>query len=277
MVSAAEYKVENNKLMVDYERTVRKWLKEQGGISQEIADDIPFFRDGATCPEKWCVNDFRPLFILKEVSMGFDISDKNLVKRLIKYNAEWGKSGAEKVFEFAANPFDDVRVGSYRTWIRVAKLAKGLEVQKAVCDEYSFSFEKGGEKCNDEHYLIAGHEKNAVRTANKHYREIIDKIAVIDIKKIGGGTTTGSKVSKAGQYFTRHLEEPMLKLLQRQLQLLNPTVVICCGKENVDFISKLFKEDMKTVPWIDNYHPAARISNKVFFEDVIEEYKKRLI
>ena len=45
------YREENSVLMQEYETRVRKWLAGFG--NEKLADQIPFFRDGVTCPETW--------------------------------------------------------------------------------------------------------------------------------------------------------------------------------------------------------------------------------
>ena len=46
-----KYCIENEKLMLEYERQVRNWLADNGEI--ELSEKIPYFRDGVVCPEKW--------------------------------------------------------------------------------------------------------------------------------------------------------------------------------------------------------------------------------
>ena len=118
-MNAEQYRKENKKLHEEYEKKVRAWLSEFG--NEELARNIPYFRDGVTCPETWfrAGNTFRPLIILKEVSLGFDD-----VEKLPDYLKTWGNL---KCFDFVENPFDDVKVGYFKQWRRIARLAKGLE------------------------------------------------------------------------------------------------------------------------------------------------------
>ena len=100
--------------MQEYEQRVRKWLKQDDKYG--IADKIPYFRDGVTNPEVWFAegNDFRPLFILKEVSTG-----KDTVEELQDFLQIWKN---KTCFDFAEYPFDDVKVGTFSQWKRVARL-----------------------------------------------------------------------------------------------------------------------------------------------------------
>ena len=50
----------------------------------------------------------------------------------------------KKYFEFALNPFDDIQIGRFPTWIRIARLAKGLEEihnGAEYCDYYKYKGE----------------------------------------------------------------------------------------------------------------------------------------
>lgn len=270
MISAAEYRMENAKLMVDYEHSVRNWLRSNGDA--EIAERIPFFRDGVVCPEVWFQegNDFRPLFILKEVSLGID--DK---KGLECYLNKWGNP---KYFEFVENPFDDIKVGTFSQWRRIAKLAKGFEElhkRDEICDyyQYDFGYVEGGEIYTGD---IEGYKdaKYRQRTANRNYIDIIDKMAVLEIKKVGGGTKAGSAISMETKYYTEHIS-PFKELLYRQIKLINPTVIIGLGRENGDCISALL-EDIKTttedVKWIKGYHHI-HSSNEKFYYEPLRQYK----
>jgi len=274
MISATEYREKKEKLMQEYEAAVRKWLKDNG--KDELSEKIPFYRDGVTCPEVWFKenNNFRPLFILKEVSTG-----KNTIAELDDYLEVWGH---KTCFEFAEDPFDDIKYGYFTTWQRIARLAKGLEemyLSSTFCDYYKhdFSFVDGGLEYlgNNNGYRI----NHPCQTANTTYNEIINKIAVIDIKKVGGGTKTNSELSTKGSvYYTSHIESPLDDLFIRQIKLINPTVIICCGREGGGFstgILKEIKEKCNDIPWIDGYHPTYS-SNENFYEIPIETYKKIL-
>ena len=119
MITATEYRKKQAQLLAEYETRVREWLWDYG--EKELSEKIPFFKDGVVNPEKWFAegNDFRPLFILKEVSLGKDnISD---VDAFLK---KWGN---QKTFDFVENPFDDVKVGIFTLWRKIAALTQGLE------------------------------------------------------------------------------------------------------------------------------------------------------
>ncbi len=272
MISAAEYNRKNEELMVEYEERVRAWLA--GKADETLVEKVPFFRDGVVSPETWfCAgNDFRPLFVLKEVSMGFDE-----VQKLDSYleDLEW-----QKRFEFVKEPCNDVQIGKHATWTRMARLAKALEdVYNGNEDydyqKYDFSFKPSEEKCPG---TAQGDDKGKsdIRNANKDYNDIIRKIAVINMKKIGGGTGAGSEMSKALLHYKKHVS-PFEDLLCRQIALIDPNVIIFCGRDG-GCISKFFagvKGKTNGGLWIDGYHPRCR-SNYNFYETPLQAFKEHI-
>lgn len=279
----SDYKVyveKNVVLQKEYEYRVRSWLKEQGC---DVYDTIPFFKDGVTCPKRYFdeKNKFRPLFVLKEVSLGFDE-----VNMLQTYNEEWGFVDKHNC-DFAENKFDDIRVGSFIDWIRVAKLAKGLKEvylgNEKPCyygENMDMSFSEGGEEYTGpiEKYRKKDKKKNKYyyknRTNNTNYIETMDRVAVIDIKKVGGGTWAGSPLSKATKHYLYHIE-PFEDLLTRQIELINPTVIVCCGRDggNIRKYLSNVEEKVSCKIWLEGYHPRMS-SNKNFYDGPVSEYKK---
>lgn len=273
MMTATEYRKAHGELLEEYETKVRKWLAEDG--AKDIEKRIPFFRDGVTCPETWFRegNTFRPLFILKEVSLGI-----NTVEELGGYLETWGNP---QRFEFVENPFDDVKIGRFPQWKRIARLAKGMEdVHEGAdtCDYYKYDldFKEGGEPYKGD---ITGYKLyNHQRTANAAYNDIISKIAILEIKKIGAGQTVNSKLSCATKYYSRHIER-FCDLLCRQIELIDPTVIVCLGRQSGACISELLTEvklaDKKDRLWIDGHHHT-RSSNIDFYYKPLEIYKNHL-
>lgn len=273
MISPQEYQRERITLMEEYESRVRTWLLDGG--DKDLSEMIPFFRDGVVCPEVWFQEDncFRPLFILKEVSLGI-----NYIHELPQYLETWGYP---RYFEFAENPFDDIRVGTFRQWRRIARLAKGLEqVQSKEFDcpysELDLGFKDGGEVYTGD---IEGYKskQNCQRTSNPVYNSIMDRIAVMEIKKVGAGVNATSELSLATKFYSEHIV-PFQDLICRQIKLIDPTVIICLGRESGACISRLLKDVKKDTGnrlWIDGYHHT-RSSNEHFYEEPIAAYKKHL-
>lgn len=271
-MTAARYRKENFELLEEYEKRVRTWLADNG--DKELAEKIPYFRDGVICPERWFTNgnNFRPLIILKEVSLGI-----NNLNELDDYLTLWGNP---KYFEFVDNPFDDIRIGTFTQWKRIARLVKCMH--ELYCGEetidyhkYDMKFIPSGEIYNGN---IEGYKKFLnQRTANTVYNDIVEQMAVIEIKKIGAGQTAVSELSIATKHYTEHIE-PFVDLLSQQIELIDPTVIVCLGREGGKCISNLLKK-VKSMTgkrlWIDGYHHA-RSSNVHFFEEPLNVYKEYL-
>ena len=280
-MTAQEYRIENEKLMEKWEKDCRDWLRNEGRDSY-LVENIPFFRDGVVCPEVWFEkgNTFKPLVILKEVSLGIDS-----VKKLPEFLETWpGKT----FFKFAECPFDDIRVGKFPQWKRIAKLAKGLEeVQNGIenCDYYG--------KNKDYHFVpgemytgeINGYKdpkRYLIRNANANYNEIINKIALLELKKVGGGTYVNSSLSLASEHYFSHVEK-FRDNIYKQIELIKPTMIICLGKENGEFVGKNqiladIRKDITEkdgIAWIDGWHHS-RSSNVNFYEKPLDEYRKYL-
>ena len=268
--SAREYREKHENLMKRFEQSARLWLKNMG--HDEIAEKIPFFRDGVVNPEIWFKkgNDFRPLFILKEVSLGV-----NEVNKLDDYLKIWGNP---KYFEFAQYEFDDIKIGTFSTWQRIAKLAKGLEdihhgKEECDYDTYDFRYQSGGIKYDGN---IEGYKYHyPERTNNSTYIDIMDKIAVLEIKKVGAGQAVKSELSKKTGYYTKHIE-PFKDLICEQIELINPTVIICCGREGGGYSNNILKEIKGATSerlWIDGYHPVMS-SHENFYYNPLRLYKE---
>ena len=58
---------------------------------------------------------------------------------------------------------------------------------------------------------------------------------------MGGGTKADSEISIATKHYTEHIES-FEKLLINQINLIEPTVVICLGRHNGACISELSKK-----------------------------------
>ncbi len=285
-MTANEYRIANEKLMIEYEQTVRELLADEAGT--ELSEKIPFFRDGIVCPEVWfqSENNFRPLFIMKEVNIG-----KKHISELDEYLEKWGCSTQ---FDFVTNKFDDVQVGTFPTWIRIAKLAKYLENVYEDCnmplpngfdceDDKTMSFEPGGEKYSGDIVGYKTDKSRCTRTANREYDRIINQIAVINFKKVGAGADTQSEISTKSGYFREHIKNDKLAtLLHKQIELINPTVIIRCGREDFKEIrtfkmeaERRAKERGNKILWIDGYHPSCYYNYLPDFYNIpLREYQQ---
>ncbi len=102
-------------------------------------------------------------------------------------------------------------------------------------------------------------------------------MALLEIKKIGGGQTVNSELSLLTEHYTQHIA-PFSDLLCRQIELIDPTVIICCGREYSNCISELLIEVKRNTGdrlWIDGYHHT-RSSNLKFYENPLMTYKEKI-
>lgn len=270
-MNTTQYQIEHNNLMSEWETEARNWMLQLG--KEELSYQIPFFRDGVTCPEVWFDdnNTFRPLFVLKEVSIG-----KNNTEDVPEFLKIWGN---KKTFEFAQYDFDDIKIGTFRQWKRIARLAKALEdVHNGIypCDygKYDFSFQNSGKFYEGD---IPGYTDKMYceKTANSTYNNIISKIAVLELKKVGAGQSVTSDLSIATGYYTDHIDKFKDKII-KQIQFMKPTVIIGLGRENGECITKLLVKNgicKDTELLIEGYHHA-RTSNEDFYNDPLEKYWK---
>ena len=236
-----DYYKQKELLMDEYENEVRQWLRKQH-VKEDVVNYIPFFEDGVVCPERWFAdgNEFRPLFILKEASIGIDN-----ISELERYYEKWQSTK----FDHVGDEFGDIRIGVNKfkgnnPWMRIVKLAYGLKNAYAtgtycacenVCD---VSFVRGKENPNN----ISGDPIYAYATVNKNYISMVNQIAVVNIKKIAGGKTTKSELSKATKDYSYHLDEPLAGLLYRQIvELIRPTVIIYCSPD-ISYYMKRYME-----------------------------------
>lgn len=104
MISAEKYRIEREKLMEKWERECREWAAELSGRPVVAT----FFKDGVVDPDTWFNNDFRPLFVLKEVH------DKNPLDITTFDFVDMNEEAGYDIWNATGN------------WSRLAVLAEGL-------------------------------------------------------------------------------------------------------------------------------------------------------
>lgn len=280
MNNARQYREDNLKLMLEYEEKSRAWLHSQNGKS-DISDRIPFSRDGVVNPEYWFKegNDFRPLFILKEPSIGINTADQ-----LPDFDREWDRANTPEwnhlsYFEYVENPLDDIQVGCSTTWKRIMALTIGLEAvaQRREPPKYdiaTFAYSKG--QNNFSFPVPQIFLQKRTRTGNQTYIDTAQKIAVINLKKMCGGTNVGSSLSKESGYYFEYTKGEFRQLLERQIRLISPSIIILCGTENGRGLSRFLDETiLSSYPFLEVQHPS-RISVQKFYTDTLEKYNTML-
>lgn len=277
MAKAEEYLKCKEIFMGEYERSVRQWLKDRHS-DESVVKMIPFFEDGIVCPAKWFEeqNSFRPLFILKECSVG-----KNYVSELKEYYEEW--KGITR-FDHVGDEFGDIRIGAKKfkgnnPWLRIVKLSYGLKTafeERSFCnyeDVCDVSFIKGKSNPNN----VSGGKVYEYATANEHFISMVNQIAVVNIKKVGGGTTTDSELSAETFDYFEHVEKPLGDLLYKQIvEMINPTVIVFCSPD-ISFLMKKTYGASLTDKYIclDGYHPTMT-SNEKFYDRPVKQYLRKL-
>ena len=206
MLNVEEFLCQRKDLMTRYEQEARAYLRKLGRKA-DFVEQIPFLADGVADANIWCNadNNFRPLFITKEASIGFDS-----VIGLPEYYRKWDGS---TYFEHVDDPFGDIKIGvnkfaSNNPWQRIIKLARGLELlcKNKEFHEYSslnyFGFETGGLRNTNN---VSGDPVYEFQTANENYISTVNQIAVINIKKLAGGTNVGSELSVESGFYLDHM------------------------------------------------------------------------
>lgn len=234
MNKAQEYRKEHLVLMKEWEQEGRKWI----GSFKDKESRATFYSDGVINPEVWFEkgNKTRPLFVLKEVH---ENPPKNSNKHLDFVGAD-----------------EDIWEGKFRTWRRVGVLARGI-----------FSvIENNGEVPNyDESYYMD----------EKSYQSVLKRIAVINLKKFAGGKSGQDAYSKATIVFPKHAEfaeADNRQYLSKQIQLISPNIIICCGVGIIDYI-KPIADKLGIGMVLEVNHPSRIKSRETFYHDTLEKLK----
>lgn len=254
-VAKENYNSEYNTFMQEWETEIRKWLKEQNKD-----DTATFYSDGVYNPEQWFSQDFRPLFVLFEV------------------NESEEKKSEEKKPERAFCYFlDEQDIKKETTWHKLVSLAYGIEKYMGNKSE-NFPYYK----------LFKNYEEN-----KDEYDAILKKIAIMNLKKIAGGSNVGSDKSLKTLHYKQHIEKYREKL-KEQIEYICPTTIICCGSgiwtdmmrilgveknsEETLKASGAKKFEVNNIKVVDFVHPANRgkfEANYAYAKAIFEEIKEQ--
>lgn len=276
MNSIDTYRKQKELFMSEYEKTVRQWMSDQK-LNETVIKLIPFLEDGVVCPETWFKegNDFRPLFILKEASIGIDCKSE-----LEAYYQKWKLTR----FDHVGDEFGDIRIGVNKfkgnnPWMRIVKLAYGLKTayETGLFCEYNTivntSYIEG--KLNPDN--VSGDSTYAHATANENYISMVNRIAVVNIKKIAGGTYAKSELSKATLHYSKHLDKVLADYLYKQIvEFIKPTVTVFCSPDISSVMKNAYGDKLiKQFICLDGYHPS-RTSTEKFYNHTVKEYIRNL-
>lgn len=239
MKKAENYRKEHLALMKEWEQEGRKWLSSL----KDKESRATFYADGVMDPEVWfdVSNTVRPLFVLKEVHEAVHPNSNEYCNFV----------GTEK------DPGDhDIWDRVSPTWKRVGVLAKGI---------LSVTKKDGNVPDYDAAYYM---EEN-------DYRNVLKRIAVINLKKFAAGKTVGDGYSKKTVTFYRHAEfaeEANRNYLYKQIKMISPNVIICCGAGVIEYIKPIAdKLGISMVLKVD--HPSYIRSRELFYNDTLEKIK----
>lgn len=217
---------------IQIEELFSKWWKK----SQFYSDDAKkhFYKDGIVDENIWFAenNNFRPLFILKDVN-GNSAADCAIVTNFVK------------------DTNDDIQNGIEPTWRRLVTLAEGL-------------YEVYTKEQDVQKYKIIDVDQNG----KTRYKNALARIAIMNLKKQEGRESISDKTLRC--YICRYRDE-----ILRQIELINPSVIICCGttiKPICDEFGIFSGFDERV---IITQHPS-RISIKKFFDETLLNYKRYL-
>lgn len=231
-MKAMEYERQHNILMDAWEKDTRKWLNDEMNISVVAT----FFKDGIIDPETWFNNEFRPLFILKEVH------DKSPKGGCINF--------------VAMDDGEDYDIWQRKgMWRAFGTLAKGI-ISSIESNGKIIPYEELYEKPIEE------------------YRDTLKRIAVINVKKLSGGSRVDSNTSIETKNFVCHARK-FKDNLKKQIELINPTVIICCGpeiKECFEFVNN----KIYGIPTVMGLHPATNSNCRRmrFYDETIKNLIK---
>lgn len=177
---------------IKYEKDVREWSE---GIKPQKHKER-FLRDGIVNEKEWNKEgNVKTLFIFKEHygrSTGMYI---NFLK---------AKSWLDLTDE---NEMNDIF--KYPEWGKIATLAKGIE-KAIVTGWYISKDDYHPEKCD--------------------HRKEINKIAIMNLKKLAGGVKPGSKRSQESMDYAEHCKR-FSKEIREQIEYINPNFIVCCSED----------------------------------------------
>lgn len=145
------------------------------------------------------------------------------------------------------------------TWRKLVSLSRGLKIAKETNEVAEYKL---------------------LSLDDLEYKEYLNDIAVINVKKFSGGSNIGSDKSDLTGDYKLHIKDGFKDLLKEQIELINPTVIICCGGQVFSLISDIIAWDIMSgmagdcKEIIKGYHPRARIGIKKYYNRIVEAFKQ---
>ena len=221
-----------------HEKLMQEWSAEVWDwIGCDDTNKPIFYKDGVLSPDVWFdeENTFKPLFILKEVN-------------------EERREGENFYCNFV-EPRQDPWRGE-RLWGRIQILAAAM-----------FELKEYGGECDIPEY------SDVFQNIRDKRDDICSRIAIINIKKLAGGTTVASEKSKETFCFSCHAARFADKL-EQQIKEIAPSIIICCGKNDVAKCLSMKNGTIYGIPAFNGYHPS-RSSTTKFYDEALKEMQTR--
>lgn len=172
--------------------------------------------------------------------------------------------GSRGIYNFLES--DDIQNGykeKSTMWRKVISLAYGILNYKTVCFEDI--------------------DQKMVKDNEKLYTDIVKKIAIMNIKKSGGGSTVDSLYTKQAKKFGDKIK--------KEIEIISPDIIVCCNTfyelkkyvfddEWQDLTDERFKiqRSKNCVLIFNNYHPVAwgwKCTKQQYLLPIIEALNKR--
>lgn len=239
---------------IKYENMVREFVRKQGGNP----DNYKFFRDGVVNESKWNEADnIKVLFLLKEVNDQCEYSEEEILEN--GWLSLVNKKDVPDIFE------------EYM-WRKLAFIYKG------ICEAIKNDCEADPEQWT---YFRTEEGKNSFSKEEQEYW--INKVAVMNLKKLGGGGYADKEKSSYTVHYKEHCEEFALQI-KEQIEMISPDIIVCCSPEVYDNLNRKvfgFKKKQGNFPIyneniliVEGYHPTYENRVKedfkyLFYADVI--------
>ena len=192
-----------------------------------------FFRDGIIDPDIWFSHDFRPLFILKEVH------DTAIENRCVDF--------------VSMQTGHDYDIWERRgMWRAFGTLARGI-----LSRVENPNSTPGYEELYNEDL--------------SNYHATLRRVAIINVKKL----SSGSRVTSDRSIETKHVTCHACRFrdnLREQIEMINPTVIICCGADLHDCFD-MCDNQIYGIPAVFGLHPSTNPNRRrqAYFYDTIEK------
>lgn len=105
------------------------------------------------------------------------------------------------------------------------------------------------------------------------YRETLKQIAIINIKKLSSGAKEDSEESLQTKFYMCHAER-FKNNLQTQINMINPTIIILCGK-GINECFEIKENCLFGIPVVRGLHPSiqANCKKEEFYTNTIKRVR----